>query len=349
MNLAGDAARARGAKNQISGLDYNLSDNHGVEITCVSDSVHLDKHIDVKTVITTNVQTAFVHLVFPGVVKNTVTSVVRIYPRTDFAFGQTIVSLSEDCGTNDGGIEMKGGGGASVNIRINGGGIFSNSCLTGTGNFAAIVTGGGINYNAASSLNMGSNTSLTPTPQSTTTRMPRPSLPAPTCSGSAINSQSGGTISPGNYSRIKMTNGDPPLNMNPGTYCLTGDFDIQGGEVYGNGVTIYLANGAGVTINGGAQVQLAAPGSGTYGGIVFFMADGNSSVVKLDGNGSSRFIGIVFAPDGEIEIGGTAAVNPTYTTQLVGKYVKVHGNAEIDINYTTQPSQVKKPVLDLLH
>jgi hypothetical protein len=78
------------------------------------------------------------------------------------------------------------------------------------------------------------------------------------------------------------------------------------------------------------------------------LAEGNSGPVKLEGTSDSSFTGTIYGRDATIEIGGTSGVNPTYNTQLVGKYVKVHGTSQIDINFHTFPLNTEEPKLDVL-
>ncbi len=123
----------------------------------------------------------------------------------------------------------------------------------------------------------------------------------------------------------------------------------------GDGVTIYLLkNGihdTNVTINGNVTVHLNAPDespvNGAMAGILFYMADGNQGNISLQGTADSSFAGAIYAPNGSMDIGGTSDVNPTYNTQLIGYFVKVHGNADIDINYNGFIPHTEAPKLDM--
>jgi hypothetical protein len=78
------------------------------------------------------------------------------------------------------------------------------------------------------------------------------------------------------------------------------------------------------------------------------MAAGNEGDISLLGTAGSSFTGAIYAQDGTIDIGGTSGVNPTYNTQLVGKYVKVHGTSQIDINFQNSPPSTEQPKLDMM-
>ena len=234
--IAYDAARSRATNNQITDLDNNLTDKHGIEVTLrrrlgsFRPPHRRARHGDLSSV-----STSFLHLFYPGPVKNSVNAVTRIHPRTEFAYGQAIVSLSDECGTNDGGVVFDG----TSDVHINGGGVYSNSCIDASGNVTV-----GVDESA------GSITSETLTTNGHPVLKPgHLTKPARKCPGRTsafpiaetappIDHKRTGTINPGNFSKIKLTNGT--LKMEAGLYCLTGDMELQGGTVLGDGVTIYM-------------------------------------------------------------------------------------------------------------
>lgn len=350
FSAAFNAAKTRAANNQITNLDNDLSDNHGIEVTCVNDPDNFEKHIDVHTMVTSSVGTSFIQLFYGGKVRNTVNSVVRIHPRTEVAFGHAIVSLSDQCGTNQGGVVFDG----TSDVYIKGGGVFSNSCINASGNVHVDVKQGGIDY--VDEITTNGHPTLDPAPEKNPVKMPKQNITPPNCGSGAVKSSTGdGTISPGNYSQIKLTNGE--LTLQPGLYCLSGDVDIRGGEINGDGVTFYMKQDNGhdtsFNINGGATVHLNAPTSsnlvgGAKIGILIYMAEGNQGSISLLGNAGSSFAGTVYAPNATIDVGGTTGLNPTYNTQLVGNYVKVHGNSKIDINYSNFQPNTDEPKLDVM-
>ena len=346
LDVGYTAAVSRAASNQVTTLDRDISDMHGVEITCTETG--FQKYIDVKTIITSTVATSLVQIVYPFPIRNTVTAVVRIHPRTELAYNRAVVSLSDTCANNDGGIVFDG----TSDVFIHGGGVYSNSCIEASGNVHVDVNNGGIDY--VGSLTTHGNPVLDPNPARFSAPMPRQYIGPLGCGSSApVSVNNSGDIGPGNYSLIKLTNGT--LRLSPGLYCMTGDVEIQGGEILGDGITFYMmkdgSKNTNVSINGNATVHLNAPTEanvvgGAKVGLLFYMADGNAGNVSLLGNAGSSFTGAVFGGDASIDVGGTTGVNPTYNTQLVGKYVKVHGNSQIDINFETLPLYNEEPTLD---
>lgn len=137
------------------------------------------------------------------------------------------------------------------------------------------------------------------------------------------------TISEGRYCGgllIKRT-----VTMNPGVYIVDGGtFTIESHAVVeGAGVTIYLTNGASVSIAGGADIQLSAPSSGDYKGVLFFADRSETSLTHIFNGSSTSFLsGAIYAASGHVEFAGTSSVGGG-CTQIVAKTVEVTGTAGI--------------------
>jgi hypothetical protein len=177
----------------------------------------------------------------------------------------------------------------------------NNTAVTATQ--VKIPSGGTVTY--------GSGATLTPAPTtSPAISDPLPALAAPSVSGPATSySAPAGTssISPGLYSNITVSTGST-LTLNPGTYVVTGNLNINGGSVTGNGVTIYLAcnayptpcagggqNGGSISMSQGS-LSLTAPTSGTYDGISVFGDRTNTATASI-GNGTISVGGTWYALD----------------------------------------------------
>jgi len=360
MDKAKDAAVSRAGSNDF-GIDKEIADNNGVVTECVDDldnGAYVEKYIDVRTKITMATQAAFVHFVFKGPLINTVEAVTRIRPNTALTFGKAIVSTSALCDGNDGGVTFDGGGNPDAIIRVNGGGIFSNSCLDTNGGPKVEVSNGGIGY--VTDYDPPASGYVTPAPQQAPVKIPKQTVPAPNCNDDSMQDRtvphgSNVTIQPGRYDEIRWT-GSGKLVLSPGLYCVSDEFTANTGQVDGYGVTIYMIGGD-FSVSGNVEVNLTAPSSTckvntpdicppAIQGMLIYMAHGNESVVTLEGNSESHYTGTVFVPDGTIDAGGGSSTLPTLNTQLVGDTVKVHGNVTIDINFVgaenyNQPSRLE--------
>lgn len=344
MSQAVTAAIQRAAGNQFV-IDNDISDKHGVRITCVNDPTHFDKHLDVEVKISSKTSTAFAHLVFGGELKNSVEAVTRVVPRRSWAFGYAITSTDEACANNVGGMVYEG----NNTVTIDGGGVYTNSCLIGNGSIIVNLLNSSAGVNYISTYDGGG--TFHPTPAKLTTEMPPIDIPEPNCNGLTDYGQhkNGGTISPGKYSSITNIGNGDNLVMQPGLYCITGDFEATGGSVTGNGVTIFITTGQ-FKITGG-DIQLSAPTTNTspaVRGLMLYLAKGNTSQVEMVGNGGSSYTGTVYVPDGKLDVGGSAGVLPTYNTELIGGYVKVHGNASININFNSPSVAQKNGLISLI-
>jgi hypothetical protein len=141
-------------------------------------------------------------------------------------------------------------------------------------------------------------------------------------------------MSPGSYSGQF-----PPNNIDtllPGTYCVNGDFRVNGGaKLTGYGVTIRMNSG--VIDWGGAgnagEIKLWAPTSGDYPGLLIYMPSAsNCSTIKLNGNSASEIKGSILAPCSNITVNGTG--DSGINGQIIGYTVDLGGTNTTKINYS---------------
>ena len=162
---------------------------------------------------------------------------------------------------------------------------------------------------------------------------PTSGLPNP-CSGGSLNIKSNEsiTINPGCYSSINVQG---KVTMNPGTYYIKGgNFSTNSqSNITANGVTIILTgdgtNIGQVDMNGGANIVMSAPTSGTYRGVLFYMdKDAPFRDNKFNGGASGSFLGAIYMPSQQVSLQG----NSTFTTdclQIVSRRVVMTGNTTI--------------------
>ncbi len=129
------------------------------------------------------------------------------------------------------------------------------------------------------------------------------------------------------------------LTLQPGTYIITGDMNVNAAaKLSCTGCTFILTNDTPsntgtVDINGGAQVNLEAPDSGPYKGILFYSNRGADpdDINKLNGNGDSMFKGAFYFPHQKVEFTGNAGV--TFSCiKLVSWQLTFSGNSTIQNN-----------------
>jgi hypothetical protein len=140
----------------------------------------------------------------------------------------------------------------------------------------------------------------------------------------------GNTLSPGNW-----VGQFPPAGVDtlePGIYCVDGDFRLNGGDsLTGSGVVIRMDEGV-VTWNGGATVNLAAPTSGSFSGLLLYMPSStNCSTITLNGNSGSTMVGTILAPCAHVSIEGTG--DSGIDGQIIGYTVDLSGTSSNSIHY----------------
>ncbi len=326
-------------------IDQDISDKNGVNTQCGVDtsSYWPVKYMDVRTQVTADTKASFSQFVFSGPLRNTVEAVARVRPRTNLAFGYAVVALREDCpNSSTGGVHYDG----DSDLIVTGGGIFSNACMVKNGGVSVVVTPaeegivctGGSCYD-----NNGGSGSVSPAPQESPVPIPREAwdVPPPDCSGLPNwgDHSGSGTLQPGNYGRIRLNSTNDDIVLEPGLYCIAEGVTINGGSFSGAGVTLFLTGGNFAT-TGGAQVNLTAPSTAgcaycppALPGVLIYLAFGNTGEVSLLGTSDSEYLGMVYAPNGTIEAGGTGSELSVIHAQLIADTVNLHGTTEVDIHY----------------
>ena len=143
-------------------------------------------------------------------------------------------------------------------------------------------------------------------------------------------------LTPGCYAGMNLK-GD--VTLMPGTYYIDGgDFTVNSGAVINcAGCVIVMSNrnAASTTIgdvdlNGNATINMTAPDTGTYSGILFYQDRRATSDndIKINGNSSSKFQGAFYFPKADLTFNGTAGMI-TSCMQIVAKDVTFTGNSAI--------------------
>jgi Flp pilus assembly protein TadG len=135
----------------------------------------------------------------------------------------------------------------------------------------------------------------------------------------------------------------PTAILSQGAQILTTDCIISvggvslTGGVIGNGVTIYMSGSSAVTMNGNATVNLSAPTSGTYQGMLM-MGDRTCTTCsttseQLNGTAASLMTGAIYFPKQNVNyIGNFAGANGC--TQIVSDTVTWNGHTHLAANCT---------------
>jgi len=339
MDEAIDNAISRAAANNFV-IDGDPSDGNGVSVSCGGTNYgwYNDVYLDVTVNISTTTETSFAHLLFPDVLHIQVDSTTRVRPRQAWGFGNAIVALNPTgcLGQQYGGIYYGDG-----NLEVTGGGIWTNGCLSGSGQPIVEVIDGEINYGR--DFNPG-NATWSPYPPDEPVDYQIPpgayDVETPNCTGRWVDDN------------------DIPRNgteIEPGLYCMHGDFRINANdEVVGHGVTFYIEGD--INFRGGADIFLEAPEpspdpSPALAGVLIYVPrlSGHTcadQTVSINGNSESHFRGLIIGPCADITLNGTGNVY-AYETQVIGWNVLVGGTADTYVFFDEERLSLRPTFIEL--
>ena len=221
-------------------------------------------------------------------------------------------------------------------------GVFNNSTLSAQ-SLGTVSTSW---YNSSNLSNSGSISSSTKIVQGISTScspsMPAaPSYNASQCTADPVNNHPSGnatySVGPGAtnsttqngnlvcYSSLEVGKNNNSVTLNSGIYVINGGtlrfYSKNGGysNYGGNGVYFYLTNGATLTIDQGAIVNLTAMTSGTYSGILVQQDTADTNTITIQEGSYATFNGGVYAPAASIDIesGSGSTVNGPVVAQAV--------------------------------
>lgn len=165
---------------------------------------------------------------------------------------------------------------------------------------------------------------------------PTSNIPFPCKPAETVKPNDNTTLYPGCYAGIKIQG---TAVMSPGTYFINkGDFETNASSIISaDGVTIILT-GTGsdigqVKMNGGASINMKAPTTGTYAGVLFYK-DRNTPPGYNDvfnGGASGSILGAIYMPTQKITLNGNSNF-ATNCLQLIARKIEFSGNTKITNN-----------------
>jgi Flp pilus assembly protein TadG len=147
------------------------------------------------------------------------------------------------------------------------------------------------------------------------------------------------TVNPGVYCNNNLTvNGGKKLRFNPGAYVFKGtDIRFLGGaEIAGSGVTFFLYEGAKLNISANSIVNLTAPTTGTYAGILVYTAANNPVALAFAGGATQKLQGFIYNPKGHIDFAGNAGTTSDQCVRLIGDTIKMTGTSKMKVDCKTE-------------
>lgn len=153
------------------------------------------------------------------------------------------------------------------------------------------------------------------------------------------------TLSPGTYcGGIWVKNGT--ATFSPGQYILVGGgigTQDSNSHVRGSGVFFYNTYSTNndytpINFNANSDVQLSAPTSGPYGGILFFQdrscCTGSVLTESFQGGAASFFEGTIYTPKSVVQFRGNPSLDFAHYTIVVSWQFQVQGNSTFNNDYS---------------
>lgn len=147
------------------------------------------------------------------------------------------------------------------------------------------------------------------------------------------------TVNPGVYCNNNLTvNGGKQLRFNSGTYVFKGtDISFLGGaEIAGSGVTFFLYDGAKLKISANSIVNLTAPISGAYAGILVYSPANNPVSLNFAGGTTQKLQGFIYNPKGHIDFRGNAGTTSDKCFRLIGDTITMTGTSNMKVDCTAE-------------
>jgi Flp pilus assembly protein TadG len=168
--------------------------------------------------------------------------------------------------------------------------------------------------------------------------------------GSLTNTGSGALIlGAGNYSiggNFTTTGSGAVTLGTDSSFTVGGNLSLTGsGALTGTGETFYTEGGT--TLTGSGNMNLTAPTSGPYNGVLVFQARSDTDAMSITGSGGDTIKGIVYAPAAALTLTGSGSMS--VSLDMIVDSLSVTGSGSVtDTNYsvvTNADSVLSKLVL----
>jgi hypothetical protein len=162
--------------------------------------------------------------------------------------------------------------------------------------------------------------------------------------GSLTNTGSGALVlGAGNYSiggNFTTTGSGAVTLGTDSSFTVGGNLSLTGsGALTGTGETFYTEGST--TLTGSGNMNLTAPTSGTYDGVLVFQARSDTDAMSITGSGGDSIKGIVYAPASALTLTGSGSM--TVSLDMIVDSLSVTGSGSVtDTNYSvvTNPNSV---------
>jgi hypothetical protein len=113
----------------------------------------------------------------------------------------------------------------------------------------------------------------------------------------------------------------------------TGVPKVQAGGTLKSGDAFFYLTSGDLEWNGQAKIELTAPTSGAFKGLVMYLPwSTNSNEIKFNGGSTVKFTGTLLMPHCQLQLNGDAGVTGI-NSQIVAWGLRYDGGADVTVNY----------------
>ena len=304
----------------------------------------------IEVIVTSRLQTYFANVIGIPYITNVAIAVSQSKPSVLGAMfpGYALVSLAprSECEVISGSRRPAFWIHAEATINLVGGGLFVNSnnpacAFISFGSGSVRVRDDTSRITVVGGADIQKSQLITPFPiQTGAPYIPYPppyQLPKIGCGATdAVVDEVTGIMKPGNWEEDVF----PPEGvtfLESGIYCIGGDFILEPGQSLEGSNVIFLVEDGEIDISGYADVNLSAPQSGKFAGMLIYVPIDNKSIVNLNGSNISSFTGTILAPGADVRINGLNSFDgAAYHSQIIGYFIEIDGMDNIYIKYKAE-------------
>jgi len=175
--------------------------------------------------------------------------------------------------------------------------------------------------------------------------------PSGACDNYGMYVEDSGSVSPGTYCGDLNVDGDIQVEFEPGIYYLRDSELIfqNGADITANGVSfVFEGNTARFIANPESSVNISAPTSGAYAGILMFKdkrysQDSDHKFVISSLNADS-LVGTIYLPNADLVVdAGTSVAQSSAYTAIIARRVEVISSSKLILNSNFQDTDVPVP------
>jgi hypothetical protein len=147
--------------------------------------------------------------------------------------------------------------------------------------------------------------------------------------------QTGGVVC---YNSLMVGTNNDKVNLNSGIYVINGGTlhfesgNSNASNTGGSSVVFYLVGTANLVIDNGANVNLTAPTTGTYTGILILQDPADTTSISIQGGSNTSFNGAIFAPSSNVTLGNGSGT--TLGADVVAKTLTMNGGGTLSSTAT---------------